>query len=125
MIVLVVLVAYLKFSAAPVRVAAACRIPHDTAVRNDGGARLARSNKTRSVTSARDRLAAGFANPPSSARPHTWWHWCNGNISKDGITADLEAMKKAGIGRAAGFKRAGGSAPGTWPFFTRRGLGEV
>lgn len=47
---------------------------------------------------ASDPLAAGFVNPPDSARPHTWWHWLNGNSSKAGITADLEAMKRAGIG---------------------------
>ena len=41
-----------------------------------------------------------FRNPPPSARPHTWWHWMNGNVTKDGITADLEAMAAAGIGGA-------------------------
>ena len=41
-----------------------------------------------------------FRVPPPSARPHTWWHWMNGNVTKDGITADLEAMARAGIGGA-------------------------
>lgn len=50
-----------------------------------------------------DPLAAGFTNPPASARPHTWWHWMNGNVTKAGITADLEAMKQAGIGGAQMF----------------------
>ncbi len=45
-------------------------------------------------------LAANFKNPPASARPHTWWHWMGGNVTKEGITADLEAMKQAGIGGA-------------------------
>lgn len=45
-------------------------------------------------------LAKNFVNPPASARPHTWWHWMGGNVSKAGITADLEAMKQAGIGGA-------------------------
>ena len=45
-------------------------------------------------------LAANFKNPPSSAYPHTWWHWMGGNVTKEGITADLEAMKQAGIGGA-------------------------
>jgi hypothetical protein len=45
-------------------------------------------------------LAAQFKNPPASARPHTWWHWMSGNVTKEGITADLEAMKQAGIGGA-------------------------
>ncbi|MDR3267101.1 MAG: DNA-binding protein, partial [Tannerella sp.] len=45
-------------------------------------------------------LEQNFVNPPSSAKPHTWWHWMNGNISKEGITADLEAMAEAGLGGA-------------------------
>lgn len=43
-------------------------------------------------------LTEGFDNPPDSARPQTFWHWMNGNVTKEGITADLEAMKEAGIG---------------------------
>lgn len=43
-------------------------------------------------------LEAGFLNPPYSARPHTWWHWMNGNVTAEGITKDLEEMQKAGIG---------------------------
>jgi hypothetical protein len=42
-------------------------------------------------------LEQGFRNPPESAWPRTWWHWTNGNITKEGITKDLEWMKRAGI----------------------------
>jgi hypothetical protein len=45
-------------------------------------------------------LEAGFRNPPAWAKPFTWWHWMGGNSSKEGITADLESMKQAGIGGA-------------------------
>jgi hypothetical protein len=45
-------------------------------------------------------LEEDFQNPPDVARPHTWWHWMNGNITKEGITADLEAMKQIGLGGA-------------------------
>jgi hypothetical protein len=45
-----------------------------------------------------DTLEASFKNPPDSARPQTMYHWMNGNISKAGITKDLEAMKAVGIG---------------------------
>jgi hypothetical protein len=48
-------------------------------------------------------LREGFQNPPESAWPRTWWHWTRGAISKDGITKDLEWMKRAGI---AGFQLA-------------------
>jgi hypothetical protein len=47
-----------------------------------------------------DSLETGFLNPPDSAKPQTWWHWMNGNITKTGITADLEAMKRIGLGGA-------------------------
>ncbi len=46
---------------------------------------------------AADPLESGFLNPPDSARPQTWWHWMNGNVTKEGITADLEAMKQIGL----------------------------
>ena len=45
-------------------------------------------------------LETGFLNPPDSAKPQTWWHWMNGNVTKAGITADLEAMKHIGLGGA-------------------------
>ncbi len=44
-----------------------------------------------------DALEQGFRNPPDSARPRTWWHWTGGNITKEGITKDLEWMKRVGI----------------------------
>ena len=50
-----------------------------------------------------DPLAAGFADPPASARPRVWWHWMNGNITQDGITKDLEWMKRVGIGGLQNF----------------------
>src|ERR1051326_8189464 len=40
----------------------------------------------------------GFQHPPASARPWVYWFWLNGNITSNGITADLEAMKRVGIG---------------------------
>ncbi|MDD8026114.1 MAG: glycosyl hydrolase, partial [Acidobacteriota bacterium] len=43
-------------------------------------------------------LSRSFATPPPSARPWVYWFWSNGNITREGITADLEAMKRAGIG---------------------------
>jgi hypothetical protein len=47
---------------------------------------------------ANDDLASGFRQPPDSARPWVYWVWMDGNLSREGITADLEAMKRAGIG---------------------------
>lgn len=45
-----------------------------------------------------EELASGFGNPPEEAKPWVYWFWLNGNITKEGITADLEAMKRVGIG---------------------------
>ena len=47
---------------------------------------------------AADRLERGFAHPPAAARPWVYWFWMNGNITSNGITADLEAMQRVGIG---------------------------
>jgi hypothetical protein len=46
-------------------------------------------------------LETGFLTPPDSAKPRVWWHWMNGNITKEGIRADLEWMHRVGI---AGFQ---------------------
>ena len=45
-------------------------------------------------------LEREFAHPPASARPWVNWFWMDGNISREGITADLEAMQRVGIGGA-------------------------
>ncbi len=52
-------------------------------------------------------LEAGFRNPPAQARPYTWWHWMNGNVTREGVTADLEAMARVGIGGVQIFNIAG------------------
>ncbi len=48
-----------------------------------------------------DALEQGFQTPPDSAKPRTWMHWTNGNVTEEGITKDLEWMKRVGI---AGFQ---------------------
>jgi hypothetical protein len=50
-----------------------------------------------------------FINPPFSAKPRTWWHWTRSNITKEGITKDLEWMKRIGI---AGFQLSDVNAGG-------------
>jgi len=44
-----------------------------------------------------------FQDPPAPAFPQVFWFWMNGNISREGITRDLEAMKEAGIGGVFNF----------------------
>ncbi len=45
-----------------------------------------------------DELADSFVSPQDSARPWVYWFPLNGNLTKAGITADLEAMARVGIG---------------------------
>ena len=45
-----------------------------------------------------DVLMREFSNPPESAKPRVWWHWMNGNITKEGIKLDLEWMHRIGLG---------------------------
>jgi hypothetical protein len=47
-----------------------------------------------------DYLSKGFLNPPDSAKPGVYWYVMDGNLDRQAITADLESMKKAGIGYA-------------------------
>ena len=50
------------------------------------------------LTMSAQSLYDGFQNPPQDARPRVWWHWMDGNITKDGIRKDIEWMHRAGIG---------------------------
>src|SRR5689334_9587745 len=56
-----------------------------------------RSQKAGSLENAIEKT---FLNPPESAKPWVFWYWMHGAVSKQGITADLEAMKQVGIGGA-------------------------
>src|SRR5687768_3896379 len=56
-----------------------------------------------------DPLEQGFRHPPDAARPRTWWHWTGSNVTIEGITKDLEWMKRV---RLAGFQLADVNAGG-------------
>ena len=43
-------------------------------------------------------LEGDFHRPPPAARPWVYWYFMDGNLSREGMTADLAAMKQAGIG---------------------------
>jgi hypothetical protein len=51
-------------------------------------------------------LYNAFQNPSNESRPRVWWHWMNGNITKDGIKKDLEWMHRSGIGGFQNFDAA-------------------
>ena len=43
-------------------------------------------------------LEETFRTPPEEAKPLMIWQWMDGMVTREGITADLEAYKAAGIG---------------------------
>lgn len=53
-----------------------------------------------SLAAQADDLARYFQHPPASARPWVYWFWNNANVTSNGITVDLEAMQRVGIGGA-------------------------
>ena len=60
-------------------------------------------------TGKTDTLLSGFQKPPAAAKPRVWWHWMNGNITKEGIRKDLEWMNRSGIGGFQNFDAALGT----------------
>lgn len=53
-----------------------------------------------------------FQSPPLIYHPETWFHLIGGNVSKKGITADLEAIAGAGF---SGIQLFHGQFGGSWP----------
>ena len=56
-------------------------------------------------------LVKTFQAPPKDARPQVWWHWMDGNVSKEGIRKDIEWMKRNGIGGFHQFDAGGVNMP--------------
>ena len=54
----------------------------------------------RAPAAAGDLMESGFADPPPEARLHAYWWWLNGNVTREAITRDLEAMREKGFGGA-------------------------
>ena len=52
-----------------------------------------------------------FLNPPESAKPGVLWMWMGNNLSKAGITKDLEALKSEGFNRTTMFSLADITTP--------------
>lgn len=50
------------------------------------------------VGQTQELSSAIFKTPSGMAKPLTWWHWINGNVTKEGIRKDLLDMKRVGIG---------------------------
>lgn len=56
-----------------------------------------------SLVAVAEITPAQFQNPDRKYGPYVWWHWMNGNITKEGITADLEALAETGVDGATLF----------------------
>ena len=67
-------------------------------------------------TDAKPYLEQNFRQPPLSARPWVYLFCDNGNLTKTGITADLEAMKRVGIGGVLFFEIDHGAPKGAVEF---------
>jgi hypothetical protein len=58
-----------------------------------------------------DELDEIFARPPEPAKPGVLWMWMGCNLSSNGITRDLEALKEAGFNRTTMFSLADVTTP--------------
>ena len=65
-------------------------------------------------------LEEGFRNPPDSALPWVYWINMDGHLTREGITADFEAMKKVGIGGMIYMDVDVGVARGKVPFMSEK-----
>jgi hypothetical protein len=60
-------------------------------------------------------LKQNFAAPEQTYRPETWFHLNGNNISKEGLTLDLEAVKAAGLQGIHLFNKSGRPFPNVKP----------
>ena len=65
-----------------------------------------------------DQLLADFLNPPEATRPWVYWYFMDGNLTREGMTADLEALKMAGVGGAIYLEVGIGVEPGPVEFMS-------
>ena len=50
-----------------------------------------------------ERLETLFDSPPQMRGANAWWHWQGANVTKSGITRDLQSMRDAGLSGATIF----------------------
>jgi hypothetical protein len=63
------------------------------------------------VAFAETSIEQSFRSPPVEARPWVYWWWLNSNVTREGITRDLEEMKRQGIQGVMIFNAGGGDSP--------------
>ena len=60
-------------------------------------------------------LGQRFESPPADSRPETWFHLIGGNIDRDWLTTDLEAIEAAGLAGIQLFHGSGNAWEGVSP----------
>lgn len=75
------------------------------------------------ATTASAQDPESFRNPPAEARPHTLYFWMNGNVTKEGIDADLKAMADAGLGGVLMFDGSSDVPKGPMDYLSPEWLG--
>ena len=63
------------------------------------------------VACAETEMERTFQSPPAAARPWAYWWWLNSNVTRQGITRDLEEMHRQGIQGVMIFNAGGGDTP--------------
>ena len=63
------------------------------------------------VAWAETEMERQFQSPPAAARPWAYWWWLNSNVTRQGITRDLEEMHRQGIQGVMIFNAGGGDSP--------------
>ena len=66
---------------------------------------------------AEEEWAAAFLQPPQAAQPWVYWWWLDGNASREGITRDLEEMRRQGIAGVLLFDAGEGKGSPVGPKF--------
>ncbi|MDP5279817.1 glycosyl hydrolase [Sphingomonas sp. DG1-23] len=67
----------------------------------------------------------GFRNPPAEARPNTLYFWMNGNVSHEGIEADLQSIRDAGLGGVMAFDGSNDIPQGPIHYLGRKWLDRM
>lgn len=57
------------------------------------------------------QIERDFQSPPASVRPWAFWWWLNSNVTREGITRDLEEMHRQGIQGVMIFNAGGADTP--------------
>lgn len=65
-----------------------------------------------------EEIYAEFKSAPDSTRTKVWWFHGETETTREGITADLEAFKRAGVGGVVYYDQVHGDAKGAFPVFS-------